>query len=344
MQKPKRHQLAASFERFAKVSGDCGSPFYRRLAQYIAGDVELLEIAGHAASEPVPNAFLGAVHFLLLQNAQHELRRYYPSVSANPKDDEHLFEVFSNFCSHFKDELAAIISTRLVQTNEVNRCGILAPVFSIVHGLGRRQPLALVEVGASAGLNLLWDKYRIGYSDGSILGDPQSSVRIDCEIRGIPLPGECLDQPAIGHRVGVDFNPIDVLDLDQCNWLRALVWPDQQQRAKRLDDAIAVASQLGVPPVVRGDALAVLPDTLANVPRQLRLCVYHSSVLYQFTVEQRERLAVLLAKASAERPLWHVSAEYEEGLRLVSYRGGIQRKERKLAEFDAHGRWLRWEE
>jgi hypothetical protein len=339
MQEQTRDSLVARFERFARDSAKQDSPFYERLSKHVANDHELLTIAAHASREPIPNVFFGAVHYLLLKGSNHELCEYYPSITAQPRTDDALFRAFSDFCSHSREELIALVTSRLVQTNEVNRCAILAPAFSVVYESGNRQPAALVEIGASAGLNLLWDSYRISYSDGSILGDPESNVHLQCENQGAPLP---TSRPRIADRVGIDLNPIDLHDSDERLWLRALVWPDHRQRADCLDAAVALALR-SAPKLVCGDALTVLPGILANVPRQWTLCVYHSSVLYQFSSDEGDQLASLLANTSIERPVWQVSAESEEGLKLFSYREGRMVDERFAAAFDAHGRWLCWE-
>ena len=341
MTEHKRHPLSARFERFARECATLGSPFYERLSTFVAGDDRLLDISAHATREPVPNAFFGAVHYLLLKGNNHELRDYYPSLTDPPRADDRLFPVFADFCAASRDQIIPLVASRIVQTNEVNRSAVLAPAFSVVHELGNRRPLALVEVGTSAGLNLFWDRYRIAYSDGVVLGDPNSDVQVVCELRSAPLPVSSHSPPAIADRIGIDLNPVDLHDPDQRLWLRALVWPDHHQRARRLDAAIALASQR-TPQLLRGDALRLLPGVLASVPREHTLCVFHSAVLYQFTPDARMQFTALLAEASAARPIWQVSAENEAGLNLYAYRDGKLADERLLAEFDAHGRWLRW--
>lgn len=283
------------------------------------------------------------MHYLLLKGSKHDLREYYASIVAEPREDDDFSGVFTDFCIHFSNELIALVSSRLVQTNEVNRSAILAPAIAVVYDMGNRRPMALVEIGASAGLNLLWDRYRICYSDGSVLGDPQSSVHIECENRGSSFFTGNDVRPIIADRVGIDLNPIDLHDLDEQLWLRALVWPDHRRRAECLEAAIASASR-SAPRVVRGDVLTVLPDVLALVPHRSTLCVYHSSVLYQLTPDDKDRFVSLMANASIERPVWQVSAESEEGLRLISYCDGEMVDDRFLGDFDTHGRWLCWEQ
>jgi hypothetical protein len=340
------HPLAPRFVKFARECAALNSPFYQRLSLHVAQEPRLLDIASHAVREPITNVFFGAVHYFLLkhadQGADHPLRDYYPSLAANPRPGDALFVAFSDFCLRHRDEIISLVVARLTQTNEVNRSAFLAPAFHVVASLTGGQPLALVEVGTSAGLNLYWDEYRIAYSDGTLLGDPASSVLVESELRGNPLPAAIAAPLKIAHRIGIDHNPIDLHDPDAQLWLRALVWPDHRLRAARLDTAIALAahrkSQL-----LRGDALELLPATLAQLPPDCAACVFHSTVLYQFTPEARDRFFSLLAAASAHRPLWHVFAEDESGLKLFLYRAGRLAGEQFLAHFDAHGRWLDWQ-
>lgn len=337
-----RSRLSTRFERFADECVSLNSSIYERLSRCIAQDNGLLELSSHALREPVPNVLFGAVHYLLLDGADHKLREYYPSIVASPREDEHLFQAFADFCDARREEILALINSRLVQTNEVNRSTILVPAFGVVGELTQWGPLALVEVGASAGLNLCWDRYRIEYSDGTVLGDEQSTVCLRCENRGAPF-GPAMDQSIpIATRTGIDLHPIDLTNAAERLWLRALVWPDHRERATRLEAAIALV--LDQPPQLTcGNVFDVLPHVLATSLPEATLCVYHSAVLYQFSPDDRERFSNMLADLSKERPLWHISAENEQGLRLFGYQDGRQANAWILGEFDAHGRWIDWQ-
>jgi hypothetical protein len=344
MTEPLRHPLSARFERFAREATTMGSTLYQQLSNHIAENEALLEIAANIPREPIPNTFFGAVHYLLLSGAKHPLRDYYPSLTPRPRIDDALFATFSDFCISSRDALMPLLTSRITQTNEVNRSAVLAPAFCVVAALAGNQPLTLIEVGASAGLNLFWDSYRIAYSDGTILGDPHSPVHVTCELRGAPLPAAIELPLTITGRIGIDLNPIDLSDPDARLWLQALVWPDHLERARRLEAAIQLAAARQ-PNLLRGDALELLPKVLQDLPPDGAPCVFHSAVLYQFTPEARERFFSQLAAASAElgRPIWHVYAENEENLKLFTYRDGRVDDEQTLANFDAHGRWLVWQ-
>ena len=105
------------------------------------------------------------------------------------------------------------------------------------------KPLSIVDLGASAGLHLLWDHYGYDYGEGKRFGNPNSQVRLTCSLRGNvspPLPSQL---PLVAYRVGIDLNPIDVNDPERMLWLKALVWPEHRKRAETLNSAIELAKQ-----------------------------------------------------------------------------------------------------
>jgi hypothetical protein len=123
-----------------------------------------------------------------------------------------------------------------------------------------------VEIGASAGLNLLWDLYGYNYGEGLYYGDHSSPVQISCATHGdrpLPIPSM---YPRVGYRVGLELNPIDVNDSESTLWLRALVWPEHQDQANLLQNAIRLAQQ-DPPQLIDGNALALLPDSYLPRPR-----------------------------------------------------------------------------
>ena len=340
--------LAAQFERFAALEGRGTSPLYERLALGVAGDGDLLALAARGRPEqPAPNLLFAAVHLLLLAGARDELAAFYPSVTPAPEQGDP-FPAFRRFCRDHADAITATLRERRVQTNVVERCGLLLPAFAMIAGRSGGQPLHLVEAGASAGLNLLWDRYRIDYGGGREWGEPASPVRIETELRGEREPPLPETMPAVAARTGIDLNPIDVRDADAVRWLRALVWPEEREQLRRLDAAVALARR-DPPTVLQGDALDLLPGVLAQAPPDETLCVYHTHTLNQFSAEARARFAALLADVGATRDLYWLSSEYRPApggdlrptLTLVAFEDG-KREERALAFCDHHGRWLEW--
>jgi hypothetical protein len=149
--------------------------------------------------------------------------------------------------------------------------------------------------------------------------------------------------PQIGFRAGLDLNPIDLHDPDAALWPRALIWPEQLDRATLLEGAIEVARQHPLR-LVTGDALEQLPAVLASVPEAAALCIYHTFVLNQFPRAARERFGELVAAHAKERDLDLIAIEWREpypSVMLTSFEAG-RRIERRLANCDPHGSWIEW--
>src|SRR5579884_315239 len=147
MEQPSLELLAKYFEGFAEHTGRDASPLYEKLSLAISSDAELLALAAHARSGPVPNLFLGAVHFLLLQGAEHPLATFYPSMTKTLRIDADPYPAFRSFCIEHAEEIQYLLQTRRVQTNEVRRCSVLLPTFGIVAEYARGRPLTLIEIG-----------------------------------------------------------------------------------------------------------------------------------------------------------------------------------------------------
>jgi hypothetical protein len=324
----------ASFEGFARI----GSKLYAHLSERILEDPELLELAARApVGQPPPNLLFGAVHYLLLGGVSHPLARLYPSLNGGRDVGEDPYPAFRAFCLANAGAITDLMRRRTVQTNEVARSSALQRGFAVVAGR-TGLPLALVEVGASAGLNLIGDRYR--YSYGKIeLGDPASEVLIESLLRGDLVPP--LGIAPVAWRIGIDRNPIDTGDADQALWLRALVWPDQPWRAELL--LAAMRSARAAPPrVLRGDAIDLLPEVLAEAPPGTALCVYTSFVLYQLGPPQAQRLAGVLAEAGRLRPLHRLALESDSVDRPYLDLLGPDGDRTRLAAAHHHGEWLEW--
>ena len=191
-------------------------------------------------------------------------------------------------------EIAATCLTHATQTNEPGRCAVLLPALAALAG-----PLALIEVGASAGLCLLPDRYsyRYGLARGfdSTGGermlhpvDGPSPVLLDCAISGpVPLPER---MPEIVWRAGIDLNPLDVSSDDDVAWLDALIWPEHDDRRTRLRGAVALARQQPVE-IVRGDLNDQIAALVARAPDGATVVVFHTAVLAYLNEQGRNRFA-----------------------------------------------------
>lgn len=245
--------------------------------------------------------------------------------------------------------IEATILARATQTNESGRLATLLPAFSRL-GAGH---LALVEVGASAGLCLYPDRYDYGWAtaDGEhvLAGPGAGRPRLDCRVEGpAPLPSIL---PTVALRSGIDLNPLDVTDDDQMGWLETLVWPEDDARRGQLRRAIAVARS-DPPALTRGDLLTALPDLVESAASYGTVVVFHSAVIAYLTDDDRARFHDLMTGLVADGACHWVSNEASEVLPRVSATGPAKPDDirgfvlgidgRAVAWTHGHGRWLRW--
>lgn len=336
-----RGDIAEEFRRFGAVR----SPLYALLSPAVAGDPQLLQLASKAtAGQPGPNLLYAAVHYLLLRGAYHPLSEYYRSVGGTRAPDSSAFEAFRDFCRRHSAAIGRLVRERRVQTNEVQRSASLLPGFQVVFSRTAR-PLALIEVGASAGLNLNFDLYEYDFGPAGRIGSP-GEVKLRPDVRGELAPplGGGGRFPEIAFRAGIDLRPVDIRDPDQTLWLEALVWPDQTWRRDLLRSAIRVSK--GRPPrLVAGDVLDALPALLDAVPAEAALVVYHTYAIYQLSSAGRRRFTDLLAVESVRRDVFRLAIEWYESsrplLELTAWRAG-ERTTTILAACGEHGQWIQW--
>ena len=265
--------IVARYRHFAQVEARDRSPLYVEVTDRIADDPVLLDfLAGLPAPKRQPNLLLGAVRYL-----------YGTPAGAA--------EFVACIHAH-TDAIAALMRRRRTQTNEPARCATLLPVLAALP-----QPLALLEVGASAGLCLLPDRY--GYDYGSrriaagapnVPNPPVFACRADA---GTPLPNANVE---VAWRAGLDLSPVDLADPDEVRWLHALVWPGEEYRLAGLEAACEIA-RLDPPGVVAGDLRTDLPALAAAAPREATLVVFHTAVL-GYVEDADERAA--FARSAAE--------------------------------------------
>ena len=245
-------QLAARFRRFAEVEARGHSPLYEEFALGVAADTATLQFLLTLPEEKrQPNLLFAA------------LRHVCGSPAKWPE--------FRSLLHGHAAQVRTIMLAHRTQTNEPGRCATLLPVLARLP-----KPLALIEVGASAGLCLLPDRY--GYDYGVLqLAPPTPAAPIfPCRANAAtPLP---TTPPFVTWRRGLDLDPVDVADPERCRWLETLVWPEQSDRLHRLRAAIAVARQ-DKPRIEQGDLLKDLTALVNSGPRNATIVVFHSAVL-----------------------------------------------------------------
>lgn len=265
-----RARVAERYRWFAAGCARGGSAEYERVALGVAGDERVLDLVMSLpeGNKRQPNLLLGAVRYL-----------------GGPTDS---WEGFREWVVEHGERVRRVVAARMTQTNEVRRCATLLPVLARMEG-----PLALVEVGASAGLCLYPDRYRYSYDGGAPLGPQGSPVLLECRTRGgVPVPDRV---PRVVWRAGLDLNPLDASDEDDVRWLESLVWPGEQWagRVGRLRAAASVAA--AEPPVmVAGNLLEALPELAARAPSGATLVVFHSAVAAYLSEGERADLEGLM--------------------------------------------------
>src|SRR5205085_4528991 len=216
-QQDERARLSAAYQRFAADEARGRSPLYEELARGVAADSEILDfLLALPRPKRQPNLLFAAARSLL--GTPDGWNRFRRGVVQR------------------KDALHALMLMRSTQTNEPGRCAVLLPILASLP-----QPLALLEVGASAGLCLLPDLYGYNYGGQRLRpeGDRHEAPIFPCDVTGAaPLPDVL---PRIVWRAGLDLDPINLSDPGQVAWLEALVWPEQTDRLARLRAAIAIA-------------------------------------------------------------------------------------------------------
>lgn len=240
--------------------------------------------------------------------------------------------------------LRATILARATQTNEVGRLATLVPAFASFRG-----PLALIEVGASAGLCLYPDRW--GYQWTTDTGDVVvgDAPLLPCRVKGpAPLPDRL---PEVAWRGGIDLHPLDVTDADDMAWLETLVWPEQDERRARLVRAIEVARS-DPPAIVAGDLVAELPALVERASSYGTVVVFHSAVIAYLPPARRAEFDVLARDLVGSGACHWVSNEGKRVLPSVTASGppipdehptfvlGIDG--RMVAQTHGHGRALRW--
>ncbi len=347
---PAAHEAVPLAEVIGRQRRACertGSGLYVTLLDAMAADVDgdgpcapvLRAHEGDSLGSALALRFLGAVHWLVLAGEAPDLARHYPSAGGKPGPS-----LVADFRAMVADRSADIEARidRPVQTNEVGRSAVLAPGYVEV---ARRSglPLRILEVGASAGLNLRWDHFWYDTGESSF-GDPASPVRFEGVWRG-EAPRFDGTEVEVAERAGCDASPIDVSTEEGRLQARSYVWPDQPDRHERLDAALSVAAR--VPATIdEGDLGTWAEARLAEPAPGLATVVAHSIVWQYVAPPSRDRLRFALRRAGVaatpEAPVAWLRMEPAGAvadLRLTLWPGG---EEHVLATSEYQGPPVYW--
>ena len=254
--------VARQYADFAAYAG--GSPCFEAWARAVADDPDVLEWLGRLPPlKHQPNLVFAAA-------------RWHGVQAPGP------YEGLREALLADDGTIRATIMARATQTNEVGRLATLAPFFADLDA----PRLSLLEVGASAGLCLYPDRWSYRWTTGSGPVVAGTGPRLECTVTG-PFPTS-VTLPPVGWRGGIDLNPLDVADADAMAWLTNLVWPEQDERRRRLEAAIGIA-RADPPELVRGDLLEELPDLIEQAAAYGEVVVFHTAVIAYLEPSDRDR-------------------------------------------------------
>ncbi len=316
---PDEASTAERYARFADHEAAGSSAIYEEWSREIAIDPEVIGLLGELpTTRRQPNLLYAAMRF--------------EGCAAGPWGDARDW-LLGNWSA-----VSTTMRTRTNQMNEAGRCGALVPALALLP-----QPVALIEVGCSAGLCLRPDLYAYSWG-GQQRGT--SDLIVEMAIRGpVPVPDRL---PRIAARIGIDLNPHDIADADTMRWLDALIWPEHETRRKRLRRAAELAAD--APADIRaGDLNELLEPALRDVPRGATPVVFHSAVLGYLGHGARQRFVDQVAATQAH---W-ISNEFP-GVSPGVPDTGVTKPDgthdgftlavdgTPVALADPHGEWLVW--
>lgn len=355
------HAVADRYAEFSWQQARGESEAHEELTARISQDPEFCDFLGASlppGTEQQPPLLLAAVRYL-----------DGPHADQGPRG-EFAYRTWREWTIRHWDDVRDVMRRRLTQTDEPARCATLLPLLALLP-----QPLALLEVGASAGLCLHPDRYRYRYDDGPEFGAaesagagaadsrepgaphsprfgaPNTPVVFPCRTSpGTPVP---TGLPRIVWRAGVGLDPLDVTDPDDVRWLQALSWPgstpDAAERQRRRLGAIEAVRQAPPAPLVRGDLLDELPALAAQAPLDATLVVFHTAALTHLPPARREEFARVVRSVLVDRAGHWVSHEHHSVLPWLPGPRPADARQltlaldgRPVALTDRHGQNVRW--
>ncbi|MCC9204003.1 DUF2332 domain-containing protein [Arthrobacter sp. zg-Y769] len=317
---------AQRYERFARFEAGGSSEVYEQWTAAISRDPEVLElIDGLPEDKRQPNLVLASARSC--------------GAAAGP------YPQFRSFLQERWEEIRPVILRRSTQTNEPRRCAVLLPLLAEIARTEER-PLALIEVGASAGLCLYPDRYGYRYDDGDLINDPgRPDLVLDCITTGNPpLPRSC---PEIISRAGVDLAPLDPADPRDLAWLDALIWPGMEDRRALLQAAAGAAAKSPAR-IIKGDLNAEIAGLIEAAPAEAAVVVFHTAVLAYVPKAGREAFRETMSGYTSGRPVHWISNEGSGAIPGLAAPAGdpglfvLHHNGTAVARTGPHGQSLHW--
>lgn len=342
--------VRAAFAAQAEVCTRMGSPFTARLCRLVAerlgpGTPVAERVLGWRGdpggrADALPLRLMGALHGLVIEEIDAGLAAVYPPHDQGLSDDTVWDAVSAALAAHPRFITARL--RRPPQTNETMRSAALCPGFLTI--IARTElPLITSELGASAGLNQIWNRFCYRFGDAA-WGPEDSPVRLVPEWQGPPPP---LVPVRLLERAGCDTAPPDLAKPADCLRLLSYVWADQPERLARMQAALALAGEAGVQIITR-DAIDWLSDRLALRLQGAAHVIYHS-IFWQYLDPSAqaaavERLSEAGRRATREAPLaWlRLEADGESPGAAILLTLWPDGETRRLGRADFHGRWVHW--
>ncbi|WP_395394580.1 DUF2332 domain-containing protein [Novosphingobium sp. BL-8A] len=338
-------------EAFANQVDYCrknGAPITARIVAALAavlGEADagpfltrIREWPGTPLADAVPLRAAGGIHALYQSGAEPSLAPIYAGESA---DDT---AIVGDVAQRRSEDLMPWLDGP-PQTNEAGRSSNFIAAMLWLAGQGLPGRFECLEIGASAGINLMSDRYR--YDLGGVKVGPEHAVMTFApKWRGAPPPAAALSFASLK---GCDVAPVDLADPAQAGRLRAYIWPEHTERFARLDAAIAAAEE-SAPDLVKMNAADFVEQQLA-LPQEsgVTRVLMHSIVMQYVPEDQRERIVRAMetagAKASPDKPLAWIAVEADRtllghGVKVRYWPGGEEWH--LLARSHAHGAWIEW--
>jgi hypothetical protein len=351
------NHLQAMREAFADQAVHCdalGSPFTARLCRLIGARLDPASPVGRhivnwqgdfrSGADNVPLRLCGALNYLVLADKDNALADVYPQRQPGGEpNDTVLWATLEKALEASSDAIIRFLASP-PQTNEVRRSVALLPAY---HQIARRYglPLAIRELGASAGLNLHAHRFAVKTDEG-LIGHRETPLTLQPDWRGENPPQS--DNLQISDASGCDLLPVDLTDPEQRLRLMAYIWPDQTDRVQRTQQAIRIALANPDHRVEREDAIDWLEKQLdTNVAGRV-LVIQHTIAWQYFPDILKRKGEALLArygvKAESTAPIARISMEADSkgdgaALALTLWPDG---QTHDLGRVDFHGRWINW--